>query len=199
MSKSHFPEDKQISEKINKDCAKRISLHTNDIQELFTEMKKLRVLVMDQSKEIIFLKEQLSWQSRHEEQFCNQQEPSISETSSSANHSVNSNAVYHNFDFDARQPGKEENTTQKPFKSGKLPTFDQKALVYTFMTLFEHSTKGATDNNKLGFLMNTIGTTSCDLIMPEIMGDDCYTYENAINELCKFYGGKKKTTVEKIC
>ena len=46
------------------------------------------------------------------------------------------------------------------------------------MTLSEHSTKGATDNEKLGFLMNTNDTTFCDLIMPEIKGDGCYTYEN---------------------
>ena len=60
MSNSHFSEYKQISEKINNDCAKRISLHTNNIQELFAKMENLRGLVMDQSKEIIFLKEQLS-------------------------------------------------------------------------------------------------------------------------------------------
>ena len=41
------------------------------------------------------------------------------------------------------------------------------------MTLFYYSTKGATDDEKLGFLMNTIDTTSCGLIIPEIMGDDC--------------------------
>ena len=39
------------------------------------------------------------------------------------------------------------------------------------MTLFELSIKGANDNEELGFFKNTIDTTSCDLIMPEIMGD----------------------------
>ena len=53
MSNSHFSEYKQISEKVNNDCSKRISLHTNDIQELFAKVKNLRGLVMDQSKEII--------------------------------------------------------------------------------------------------------------------------------------------------
>ena len=45
--------------------------------------------------------------------------------------------------------------------------------------------------------MNTIDTTSCDLIMTEIMGDDCYTYENALKELFKLYGSKKWTEMEK--
>ena len=45
--------------------------------------------------------------------------------------------------------------------------------------------------------MNTINTTSCDLIMPEIMGNSCYTHENALKELCKLYGGKKRTAMEK--
>ena len=31
MSNSHFSKYKQISEKVNNDCAKRISLHTNHI------------------------------------------------------------------------------------------------------------------------------------------------------------------------
>ena len=44
--------------------------------------------------------------------------------------------------------------------------------------------------------MNTIDNTSCDLIMPEVMGDYCYTYENALKELCKLYGSKKWTAME---
>ena len=163
MLKSHFSEYKQISEKVSNESTKFISLHTNDIQKLFAKMKNLRGIVVDQSKEIIFLKKQLSWQSRREDKFHNQQKPSISETTSSSNHSVYSNAVHHNFGFGANQPVKEENITWKPFKLGKLPTFDSKALLYTFMTLFEHSTKGATDDEKFGFLMNTIDTTFCDL------------------------------------
>ena len=195
MSNSHCYEYKQISEKVNNDCAKRITLHTNNFQELFAKMKNLRGLVMDQRKEAIFLKEQLSQQSRHKDQFHNQQKPSISETASSTNHSVYLNAVHCNFDFGANQPVKEENITKKPFKPGKLPTFDPKALVYTFKTLFEHSTKRSTDDEKLGFLMNLINTTSCNLIMPEIMGDNCYTYENASKELCKLYGSEKRIPI----
>ena len=101
MSNSHFSEYKKILEKVNNDCAICISLHENNIQELFAKMRNLRGLVMDQSKELIFMKEQLSWQSKHEEQFHNQQKPSIFETPSSAKHSIYSNAVHHNFDFGA--------------------------------------------------------------------------------------------------
>ena len=111
MSNSHFSEYKQILEKISNDFAKHISLNTNNIQELFAKTKNLRGLVMEQSKDIIFLKEQLSQQSRHEDQFHNQQKPSISETTSSANHFVYSNAVHHNFNFGANQPAKEKNNT----------------------------------------------------------------------------------------
>ena len=28
-------------------------------------------------------------------------------------------------------------------------------------------------------------------------GDDCYTYENSLKELCKLYGSKKRTAMEK--